>query len=94
MHSIHTGRKNKTKIIHKLKTEDMSEVRYNTIQLDSLLLEIEYSFSEGESATNDYPGSAPEVEVLSIFVAGQEITNIIDPRYIEEIEETLTQNNF
>lgn len=72
----------------------MSEVRYNTVELDGLLLEIEYSFSEGDSATNDYPGSAPEVEVLSIFVAGQEFTNLIDPRYIEEIEEKLIQNNF
>jgi hypothetical protein len=70
----------------------MSELRNNTVELDSLLLEIEYSFSEGESATNDYPGSAPEVEVLSIFVAGQEITNIIDPTYIEEIEEKLILN--
>lgn len=70
----------------------MSEVRYNTVQLDGLLLEIEYSFSEGESATSDYPGSAPEVEVLSIFVGGQEITNIIDETHIEGIEEELTLN--
>ena len=70
----------------------MSELRNNTVELDGILLEIEYSFFEGESETNDYPGSAPEVEVLSIFVAGQDFTNLIDPIYIEEIEDKLILN--
>lgn len=54
----------------------MSTTRHNaTIEIDSLrdrmfvTVDIEYTYSDGEPRTYDYPGSPPEIELQSVVVS-------------------------
>jgi len=61
---------------------------------EEVILDIEYTISPGEKADRDYPGSAPEVEVLSIKRddTKQDITELVlsrIPNFYDEIESNL-----
>jgi hypothetical protein len=46
------------------------------VELNDVTLWVEYNFYDGEKQTNDYVGSAPDVDLFSIFVGTQDcITN-------------------
>ena len=49
-------------------------------------LEVEYEFTRGEEQEYDYPGSPDRVEIQHLTLCGVNIWNLIDPLYIDEIE--------
>lgn len=65
-----------------------ADITYNGVKLV-----VVYDYHKGEEQTWDYPGSAPEAEVESVFAEDSE-TDLIDlftGIQIEEIEETILE---
>lgn len=58
-----------------------TEVNYNDI-----LLWVEYDFYDGEPQTYDYVGSAPTVDIYSIWVGGVDIMDLFSSEQLEFIE--------
>jgi hypothetical protein len=61
----------------------MTEVELNDVTL----------WVDGEKQTNDYVGSAPDVDLFSIFVGTQDIYNLLDANQLEEIKELLIKQH-
>jgi hypothetical protein len=66
----------------------MTEVRLNDVTLW-----VEYDFNEGEEQTYDYVGSAPSVDLYSVFVGTQDIYNLLNVIQLEEIKDLLIKNH-
>jgi hypothetical protein len=63
------------------------------VKLNDVTLWVEYNFYDGEKQTNDYVGSAPDVDLFSIFVGAQDIYNLLDANQLEEIKELLIKQH-
>ena len=66
----------------------MTEVRLNDVTLW-----VEYDFNEGEEQTYDYIGSAPSIDLYSVFVGTQDIYNLLNVIQLEEIKDLLIKNH-
>ena len=53
------------------------------VKLNDVTLWVEYDFNEGEEQTYDYVGSAPDVDLYSVFVGTQDIYNLLDANQLE-----------
>lgn len=63
------------------------------VELNDVTLWVEYDFYEGEEQTYDYIGSAPTVDLYSVFVGTQDIYNLLDANQLEEIKDLLIKNH-
>ena len=63
------------------------------VELNDVTLWVEYNFYDGEKQTNGYVGSAPDVDLFSIFVGTQDIYNLLDANQLEEIKELLIKQH-
>ena len=63
------------------------------VKLNDVTLWVEYDFNEGEEQTYDYVGSAPDVDLYSVFVGTQDIYNLLDAKQLEEIKDLLIKNH-
>ena len=63
------------------------------VELNDVTLWVEYNFYDGEKQTNDYVGSATDVDLFSIFVGNQDIYNLLDVNQLEEIKELLIKQH-
>ncbi len=63
------------------------------VELNDVTLWVEYDFNKGEEQTYDYVGSAPDVDLHSVFVGSQDIYNLLDASQLEEIKDLLIKNH-
>lgn len=63
------------------------------VELNDVILWVEYDFYDGEEQTYDYVGSAPDVDLYSVFVGTQDIYNLLDANQLEEIKDLLIKNH-
>jgi len=61
-----------------------------TVTLDGAKLDVEFNYYQGEKSTPDCAGEPEEYEILSVSIAGHDISNLLamdtDKRIVAEIE--------